>query len=217
MPADGLAWHTPSSLTDGGKVARCYMVPATLLPMFNYLLDLLTEPENWYPAGVSVAATVQAASEFVLTFGMCPIGAVTAFATENRPTGWLLCDGSTVAQIDYPELAQVINPIHLVGSNIELPNLEGLTIFGANGSTMTYGDTGGAEQVTLTVDQLPAHSHNYEKSVVSDIDLELTGAPQPVYNAPITASTSSTGNGEPVDILPPFLVLNWYIFAGRDV
>ena len=57
-------------------------------------------------------------------------------AVDAIPTGWALCDGQNGT-----------------------PDLRDRFIVGAGGS-YDVGDTGGAESVTLTVDQMPQHSHS---------------------------------------------------------
>ena len=35
---------------------------------------------------------------------LCPTGCVESFAGINAPSGWLLCDGSTISRTQYPVL-----------------------------------------------------------------------------------------------------------------
>jgi microcystin-dependent protein len=183
--------------------------------MVNDQLDKLTLEGNWYAAGVDAETVAELAQSAVWNENICMIGMVSPFALQSPPAGWLLCDGQSVAQADYPELAASIDPSHLSGSDIVLPDLTGRVVVGSDGSTINYNDAAGEREHTLTIEELAAHTHTYEKSVVSDIDLELTGAPQPVYNAPISADTGSTGDGDPHNNMQPYLALNWYIFSGR--
>ena len=55
-----------------------------------------------------------------------PVGTIVAYLGHKNdiPDGWLLCDGSSFSESDYPRLKQ-----HLGGTN--LPNLQGLTLIGA--------------------------------------------------------------------------------------
>ena len=131
------------------------------------------------------------------------------------PGRMALCDGSTVAKIDYPELADVIDAVHLSGDDIILPDLTGRIIAGDNDDTLTYNLSTGTEFHTLTINEIPAHDHDYQESIVSDVDLELAGLPQPVFNVPVTSATTETGGDAAHNNMPPVLVLNWFIFAGR--
>lgn len=88
-----------------------------------------------------------------LTNGALPVGSIIMWSGSTLPTGWALCDGGTYAKMD--------------GSgNIVTPNLSGM--FVQAGPLANVKTTGGAASVTpaitvagasLTVDQLPAHSH----------------------------------------------------------
>src|SRR5690606_9128138 len=70
-------------------------------------------------------------------------------AINQIPTGWILCAGGTVQAAD--------------GSTLTVPDLRDRFIVGAGGS-YAVGNTGGAAQVTLTVNQIPAHSHSASTS-----------------------------------------------------
>jgi len=65
----------------------------------------------------------------------------------NIPPGWALCDGGTYTAPD--------------GTQVTTPNLRDRFIVGAGGS-YAVGATGGAAQVTLTVSQIPSHTHTVD-------------------------------------------------------
>lgn len=71
-------------------------------------------------------------------FGLIPSGGIIMWSGSiaNIPAGWALCNGSNGT-----------------------PNLRNRFIVGA-GSTYAVGDVGGANTVTLTVAQMPAHDHS---------------------------------------------------------
>ena len=74
-------------------------------------------------------------SDIESTFAKYVSGMIIAFKGSSIPSGWALCDGSNGT-----------------------PNLIGKFIRG--GSTVTAGDTGGNDDVTLTSSNLPSHSHS---------------------------------------------------------
>jgi len=80
------------------------------------------------------------ATEFIGN-GAIPIGGIIMWSgtTSNIPAGWALCDGQTV-------------------NGHTTPNLKGRFIVGAGGS-YSPGNTGGAERVTLTINEMPSHNH----------------------------------------------------------
>jgi len=175
--------------------------------------------------------------------GSVPIGTVVAFmlSLDNLPSGWLLCDGSSIIQAsgtDYPTLRQ------LLGSDTT-PNLTGRTLLGGasptSGSPWTLNKTGGEETVTLTEDQMPSHQHfgwgekgnnpwgtgtsndqNYYGCHSDDNDNHLFGSTFSggVYsentvgntNGTVTATTKGSNNSH--DNMQPYYVAYYIIYAG---
>lgn len=95
------------------------------------------------------------------------IGDYKSSAHTNDFNGWLLCDGRSVAISDYPKLYKVIgNSFGAVDdSHFNIPKFYG-RVYGAIGSTENTGDVThplghniGAENITLTIDQMPTHHH----------------------------------------------------------
>lgn len=64
-----------------------------------------------------------------------PVGAVTAFMGTEAPECWLICDGSTFNENEYPSLRAVL------GSNV-LPDLRGRFLQGANKNPGEYVEAG---------------------------------------------------------------------------
>lgn len=93
------------------------------------------------------------------------IGEIRAFAGNYAPTGWFLCQGQTLPISQYQALFAIIGTFYGGNgtSNFQLPNLQGRAMIGAGtsqtGQTYNAGEQGGVEQVTLTVNNLPPHSH----------------------------------------------------------
>ena len=101
------------------------------------------------------------------------------------PTGWVLCDG-----------------------NNNTPDLRNRFVVGAGtGGNYSPGDTGGANSVTLTVAQIPAHTHTYERT---DVGINVNDRPWPASNNDCdmtTQNTSSTGGGQSHENRPPYYAL----------
>lgn len=90
-----------------------------------------------------------------------PTGSVTMFAGEALPDGWLWCDGSNVSRSTYAGLFSVIGTAYGSGdgeTTFAVPNLMDRMPLGAS-SNNELATTGGEAEVTLSVNQLPAHSH----------------------------------------------------------
>jgi len=94
-----------------------------------------------------------------------PIGSVFAFAGSTPPPGYLLCDGSTVSRVDFPDLFAVVGTTY--GGNgqpmFKLPDLCGRVVAGAGAGTgltpRELGQSLGAEAHTLTSGEVPLHTH----------------------------------------------------------
>jgi len=90
-------------------------------------------------------------------------GDVRAFAgpIAKIPGGWLPCDGRPVSRTKYTALFRAIGTIWGPGdgsTTFNLPNAQDSFLIGA-GNSYPIGTTGGANQVTLAVGNLPAHNH----------------------------------------------------------
>ena len=94
------------------------------------------------------------------------IGELVAFAGSVSPKPeWLACDGSQVAQAEYPDLYNVIGATY--GSadpgNFRLPDFRGRSPAGIGTgsglSPVTIGEQYGEESHQLTVAEMPAHTH----------------------------------------------------------
>jgi len=97
---------------------------------------------------------------------LMPVGTILPFAGAGAPAGFLICDGSTVSRKRYEKLFSVIGATYGISSqanSFKLPDLRGRTVFGTgHGAGLTHRPLGmvfGAETHTLTVDQMPSHSH----------------------------------------------------------
>lgn len=112
-----------------------------------------------------------------------PSGTIVMWHGETIPDGWALCDG----QNGTPDLRNVF-PV------------------GAGGE-YALGATGGEKEVTLTVEQMPEHSH-----LIPDdrVGTAITSATRLMYgNAKscLWSETFSTGGSQPHNNLPPYLAL----------
>ena len=94
------------------------------------------------------------------------VGAVFAFGFNFAPTGWALCQGQTLPIANYEALFALIGTTY--GGNgtstFALPDLQGRTPVHMGQSTQfgtvyNEGQTGGTETNTITISQMPAHSH----------------------------------------------------------
>ena len=91
-----------------------------------------------------------------------PVGSILTYSGVSAPAGWLLCDGSEVSKATYPRLFSVIGTLYGTAgdssNNFVLPNLADRLPVGKSGSN-SIGNVGGASSVTLSVSNLPSHTH----------------------------------------------------------
>lgn len=93
-----------------------------------------------------------------------PVGSIIQYAGTSAPTGWLLCDGSAVSRVTYPNLFSVTGTTYGAGNGsttFNLPDLRTRVPVGksASGTFATLGGIGGAETVTLSTTEMPSHTH----------------------------------------------------------
>ena len=99
------------------------------------------------------------------------IGEIRMFAGNFAPAGWMFCEGQLLPISENETLFQLIGTTYGGDgqSTFALPDLRGrIPIHQGNGFTLA--ETGGAEEITLTVQQIPVHSHPMlgTNSIVND-------------------------------------------------
>jgi microcystin-dependent protein len=137
--------------------------------------------------------------------GTIPIGGIIMWSgsVANIPSGWALCDGAN-----------------------STPDLRSRFVVGASGTTgpsgltrYTPGNTGGEEQHTLTIAEMPSHNHRPAGRYIGDPDggwdtegdgndylsLRWGNIGSGADNA--TQVTSSTGGSQPHENRPPYYAL----------
>ena len=90
------------------------------------------------------------------------VGEIRMFAGNFQPAGWMFCEGQLLPVSENETLFQLIGTTYGGDgqSTFGLPDLRGrLPLHQGNGFVLA--ETGGAEEITLTVPQIPAHSHPF--------------------------------------------------------
>ena len=161
-------------------------------------------------------------------------GQVRVFSGNFEPDGWMYCNGLLIRISKYPELFSVIGNTYGGDgrTSFALPDLRGRVPMGEGaGAGLTnrlLGQEGGAETVTLTESQLPAHDHtlratNSNATQTSPASNILARASTPQYlNATTsvimgTDSIGSTGGNAPHANVQPFSVLHFIIAVDNRV
>ena len=152
------------------------------------------------------------------------VGEIRMFAGNFAPAGWMFCEGQLLPISEYETLFNLIGTTYGGDgqSTFALPDLRGrVPLHFGNGFTLA--ETGGVETVTLTVSQIPTHSHPLlgtssfgTQSSPSTNVLAQTQAIK-IYDssAPTTAmapgTTSNVGGSQPHDNFQPYLCVDFII------
>jgi microcystin-dependent protein len=88
------------------------------------------------------------------------VGEIRMFAGNFAPAGWMFCEGQLLPISENETLFQLIGTTYGGDgeSTFALPDLRGRIPI-HQGNSFILAETGGAEEITLTVQQIPAHSH----------------------------------------------------------
>ena len=173
------------------------------------------------PVTTDGAATKGYVDTTLASFGGLPVGSTIPFAAAAAPTGWLICNGSTVSRTTYASLFAVIGVSWGVGdgsTTFGLPDLQGRVAVGSGAGTgltaRTLAGSGGEENHVLTIAELAAHTHDYQWG-------QRNGGPAmngPGTDAPYTASdvrastaTTSKGTDAGHNTMQPYKVLTYII------
>jgi len=160
------------------------------------------------------------------------IGQIALFAGNFAPRGWAFCNGQILSIAQATPLYAIIGTTYGGdGQNtFGLPDLRGRVPIGYGSNTgatsqRSLGETGGTEQVTLNVTQLPAHNHS-----VNVNSQDVGNQPSPSGNYLATpdrrgnnysdqvpaaalgpAAIGSQGGSQPHPNMQPYLAINYII------
>ena len=140
-------------------------------------------------------------------------GFIVAFLGDRAhvPSGWVLADGSPLnpKNPEHQQLALMIGGFfdpEQRGRHY-LPDLRGRFAAGAC-DARPLGTCGGREMVTLSINELPTHSHGFlHNSIWHRSFTGENGRERTAYNE-VQADTSTVGGNQPFSIMPPFVAVN---------
>lgn len=156
------------------------------------------------------------------------LGEIRLFAGNFAPRGWALCNGQLLSINQNQALFSLLGTYYGGDGRVTfaLPNMQGRVPIQV-GDNFTLGQSGGELNHTITLNELPAHTHtatvtrqatksdgtqdgpNENYPAVSSTN--AYGATADTNMEPITTSTQATGASVPVNNMQPYLVLNYII------
>jgi microcystin-dependent protein len=163
------------------------------------ITNTVTQPAS-NDSSTKVPTTAWVQSAITSTSGAVPLGTIVMWSGTSIPYNWQLCDGSNGT-----------------------PDLRDRFIVGA-GSSYLVGNTGGQNSVTLSISQLPSHSHvvndpghhhQYDKSGTEQAtgNDNLRGSDQYTSTNTTTHITgitiAATGDGNSHENRPPYYALSY--------
>ena len=151
------------------------------------------------------------------------VGEIRMFGGNFAPAGWMFCEGQLLPISENDTLFQLIGTTYGGDgqSTFALPDLRGrIPIHQGNGFILS--ETGGAEEITLTVNQIAAHSHpmlaSYDPASVKGAQNGLLGrTPADAYASEFTPDVlspqtiSSVGGSQPHTNFQPYLCVDFII------
>lgn len=152
------------------------------------------------------------------------VGEIRMFGGNFAPAGWMFCEGQLLPISENETLFQLIGTTYGGDgeSTFALPDLRGrLPVHQGNGFILA--ETGGAEEITLTTQQIPIHNHALVAS--GDPADQISGA-NGILATPPTLSTyfaaapdsplnntvvTPVGGSQPHTNFQPYLCVNFII------
>jgi microcystin-dependent protein len=156
------------------------------------------------------------------------VGEIRLFGGNFAPAGWAFCNGQLLSIAENETLFNLIGTTYGGDgqSTFALPDLRGrVPVHAGQGpglSNYILGQSGGAEDVTLTADQIPAHSHvpqasagaGGQASPAGNVWANSTNLPYSP-NAPTAAMAAAAvgpaGGNQPHDNMVPFVAVSFII------
>jgi len=151
------------------------------------------------------------------------VGEIRMFGGNFAPAGWSLCEGQLLPISENETLFQLLGTTYGGDgeSTFGLPDLRGrIPLHQGNGFILAQ--AGGAESVTLTNQQMPAHTHPFQggsdPATTRGAANNMMGrAPADAYASEFTPETLSAqsvtprGGSQPHDNMHPYLCVSFII------
>jgi len=222
---------TPGTIT---YTTRCVTMPdiPEFINLIGGLLFQATRPSFWMLSGdmtpdeaailVQDALALYDATE-VCNVDTTPVGNMMIIPHDTVPDKWLLCHGTTVYdRVDYPDLYALLTEFQIDADTFNLPNMSSRFPYGYLSSGEPVGTEGGQAQATLSLTNVPphthtmAHTHGLKASNASGGSFGATGAANvnavnsthqtQAVSTPDTGSSGGSGG-----VVQAFAIVNPYV------
>lgn len=152
------------------------------------------------------------------------VGEIRMFAGNFAPAGWMFCEGQLLPIAENETLFQLIGTTYGGDgqSTFALPDLRGrIPLHQGNGVILA--ETGGAEAITLTVAQIPAHNHALLGAQANGAQASPAGgvlasstvitpyAPETANATMAPTAITPVGGSQPHTNFQPYLCVNFII------
>ena len=171
---------------------------------------------------------------YLNNYVLIPAGTIIQSAAINEPAGWLDCNGRTLLVAEYAYLFSAIGYTYSSGVysgsdlSFNIPDMRGRIGIGSGTgsglSARTLGATGGEENHTLTVGEMPAHSHTSNATGYAGGGPGLlrsggrtgtvednTSSEPNIFDPTVALSINDTGSGSAHNNMQPYMVLRYLI------
>lgn len=148
-----------------------------------------------------------------------PIGSIKLYGGATAPNGYLFAQGQEVSRTTYSELFSIYGTAFGEGdgsTTFNLPNLKGKVVVGLDETDTDFnslGKTGGNKTHTQTVNEMPSHTHSTTVGPWGVTSGGFYGVVSNKSGASSPVNLGSTGNGQPMNIMNPYMVFNYIIKA----
>lgn len=195
---------------------------------FLRALLLMTDENNWQQDGTATIDYARdKANEMYVSIAfdvpnpfMMPVGATMTWHVALPPSGWLVCNGQSVAKADYPELYAVWGSQYgETETHFTLLDMTDFSPMGSGGLFPVVNGSGGNFNHTLTIEQIPSHNHPPNGATVfqgsnaggsTGFEVDIAGQTRVQMT-----TTGNTGGGLPHPILHPVKAVKWIVYTGQ--
>lgn len=141
-------------------------------------------------------------------FDTDPIGMIKMWPSNDIPNKWKDCNGEEINRTTYSDLFDLIASQYGSGDGsltFNLPDMNHENFIRTSNGDINLGVTGGEDRVTLTLDQLPAHKHEYPGTTNVGVDNAYGRSEKE------NSSSGSNGSGGSHENKPEYINTQWII------